>query len=168
TPMAPRRSSATAIHPPLPPVVHAELRASLTLARAEMPPAVGSALEHSASLANPKFFEMQRLRKSTWGIPRFVLGYDRTLDGELVLPRALRHDVADIVQRAGSRLDLHDERDSGAEIEPSFQGELRPSQRRSEEHTSELQSRFDLVCRLLLEKKNRTRLTRLCRTRAVW
>src|SRR5699024_11841494 len=26
---------------------------------------------------------------------------------------------------------------------------------RSEEHTSELQSRFDLVCRLLLEKENR-------------
>src|SRR5437868_13233314 len=31
---------------------------------------------------------------------------------------------------------------------PAFVG------RRSEEHTSELQSRFDLVCRLLLEKKN--------------
>src|SRR5437868_12724720 len=33
--------------------------------------------------------------------------------------------------------------------------------RRSEEHTSELQSRFDLVCRLLLEKKktNRRRMT---------
>src|SRR2546428_5925449 len=28
--------------------------------------------------------------------------------------------------------------------------------RRSEEHTSELQSRSDLVCRLLLEKKNDT------------
>src|SRR5699024_12588955 len=27
-----------------------------------------------------------------------------------------------------------------------------PAARRSEEHTSELQSRFDLVCRLLLEK----------------
>src|SRR2546421_1027287 len=27
---------------------------------------------------------------------------------------------------------------------------------RSEEHTSELQSRSDLVCRLLLEKKNKT------------
>src|SRR5699024_11996707 len=27
-----------------------------------------------------------------------------------------------------------------------------PTRRRSEEHTSELQSRFDLVCRLLLEK----------------
>src|SRR5699024_11937327 len=30
---------------------------------------------------------------------------------------------------------------------------------RSEEHTSELQSRFDLVCRLLLEKKKNTLLT---------
>src|SRR5699024_12188004 len=28
--------------------------------------------------------------------------------------------------------------------------------KRSEEHTSELQSRFDVVCRLLLEKKKRT------------
>src|SRR6266513_5543746 len=32
---------------------------------------------------------------------------------------------------------------------------LRPNAR-SEEHTSELQSRFDLVCRLLLEKKKRS------------
>src|SRR5207249_6662456 len=29
--------------------------------------------------------------------------------------------------------------------------------RRSEEHTSELQSRFDLVCRLLLEKKKKSK-----------
>src|SRR5699024_12535958 len=33
---------------------------------------------------------------------------------------------------------------------------------RSEEHTSELQSRFDLVCRLLLEKKNTHILTVNC------
>src|SRR5699024_12620004 len=30
-----------------------------------------------------------------------------------------------------------------------------PADLRSEEHTSELQSRFDLVCRLLLEKKKK-------------
>src|SRR6266513_5899322 len=30
---------------------------------------------------------------------------------------------------------------------------------RSEEHTSELQSRFDLVCRLLLENKKKRRFT---------
>src|SRR5207249_11343534 len=33
---------------------------------------------------------------------------------------------------------------------------------RSEEHTSELQSRFDLVCRLLLEKKKDIRRYRRC------
>src|SRR5699024_11536930 len=32
-------------------------------------------------------------------------------------------------------------------------GRIDPFALRSEEHTSELQSRFDLVCRLLLEKK---------------
>src|SRR5215471_21717421 len=35
----------------------------------------------------------------------------------------------------------------------------RPRARRSEEHTSELQSRRDLVCRLLLEKKKKTTFT---------
>src|SRR3712207_6913252 len=34
-----------------------------------------------------------------------------------------------------------------------------PSQRRSEEHTSELQSRQYLVCRLLLEKKKKKQYT---------
>src|SRR5699024_12571384 len=37
---------------------------------------------------------------------------------------------------------------------PTGGGRSAPRPTRSEEHTSELQSRFDLVCRLLLEKKN--------------
>src|SRR2546422_7484465 len=36
--------------------------------------------------------------------------------------------------------------------------QLRERRLRSEEHTSELQSRLHLVCRLLLEKKNKTSL----------
>src|SRR5699024_11468617 len=40
----------------------------------------------------------------------------------------------------------------GARFDDRVTGRLR-----SEEHTSELQSRFDLVCRLLLEKKNKTK-----------
>src|SRR6266704_4050970 len=38
--------------------------------------------------------------------------------------------------------------------DPGIVKPRRPDHARSEEHTSELQSRFDLVCRLLLEKKN--------------
>src|SRR5260370_5429728 len=42
-------------------------------------------------------------------------------------------------------------------------GELRGG-RRSEEHTSELQSHLNLVCRLLLEKKKNCTGPKLCRT----
>src|SRR5207249_8325994 len=44
----------------------------------------------------------------------------------------------------------------GAALRLSFRGQAIQVRilHRSEEHTSELQSRFDLVCRLLLEKKN--------------
>src|SRR5207249_12223494 len=40
---------------------------------------------------------------------------------------------------------------AGSRLAPALSSSAR--RRRSEEHTSELQSRFDLVCRLLLEKK---------------
>src|SRR5258707_4322824 len=39
---------------------------------------------------------------------------------------------------------------------------LGPAKPRSEEHTSELQSRQYLVCRLLLEKKKKQKYTPLC------
>src|SRR5438105_8107873 len=42
---------------------------------------------------------------------------------------------------------------------PRGQPGFSPRQDRSEEHTSELQSRVDLVCRLLLEKKKQKRKT---------
>src|SRR5699024_11392805 len=42
----------------------------------------------------------------------------------------------------------------GATITSAFTHRSPTGPLRSEEHTSELQSRFDLVCRLLLEKKN--------------
>src|ERR1019366_10777157 len=44
-----------------------------------------------------------------------------------------------------------------------------PRGRRSEEHTSELQSLTNLVCRLLLEKKNEHSSTeRICRYAGAW
>src|SRR5438067_5864878 len=49
-----------------------------------------------------------------------------------------------------AREDRAQRRDGGRVQEPQV------ARGRSEEHTSELQSRFDLVCRLLLEKKKNT------------
>src|SRR2546422_7301191 len=51
-----------------------------------------------------------------------------------------------LVPRAQARLGLHLPSDSEIVLVPAPSG-------RSEEHTSELQSRLHLVCRLLLEKK---------------
>src|SRR5690349_23691901 len=45
-------------------------------------------------------------------------------------------------------------------------GDFGVGQGRSEEHTSELQSRRDLVCRLLLEKKNSSEVRRARRRKS--
>src|SRR5699024_89680 len=50
---------------------------------------------------------------------------------------------------------LNRERQKRAPIYEALEKFRRQRVVRSEEHTSELQSRFDLVCRLLLEKKKR-------------
>src|SRR2546430_3715048 len=47
-------------------------------------------------------------------------------------------------------------------IPPRRRGRSRSADRRSEEHTSELQSQSNLVCRLLLEKKKNHKLSRSC------
>src|SRR5690349_22887341 len=60
-----------------------------------------------------------------------------------------------------SRQSLHHREQVGGPLGVEHRGaddglpSLLPSQVRSEEHTSELQSRRDLVCRLLLEKKKK-------------
>ena len=118
------RSEATRVHPPLPAIVHAELGAGLSLNCAQLTPAALSTLKHAASMANPKFYELQRLCKSTWDTPRFVRGYDITIDDRLVLPRGLRHAVAGIVEHAGSRLAVTDLRNPGREIDVAFTANL--------------------------------------------
>src|SRR3712207_8619834 len=58
--------------------------------------------------------------------------------------------LANVLAQAEALMVGRSAADVGAELETSG---LTPEQMRSEEHTSELQSRQYLVCRLLLEKK---------------
>src|SRR5207248_11623517 len=92
----------------------------------------------------------------------FLLLYRRpprpTLFPYTTLFRSPRHDNRRREQGRGRQVALgrHEvERREDADV-----GQEEPSprvgrQERSEEHTSELQSPYDLVCRLLLEKKNK-------------
>src|SRR3712207_7584536 len=67
-----------------------------------------------------------------------------------LLAQALRHPVAERRERVGGDQEAH----TGRALASPDAGRLaRRGLGRSEEHTSELQSRQYLVCRLLLEKK---------------
>ena len=59
----------------------------------------------------------QRMRASTWNIPRFLHAYDETLDGGLVLPRGMLDTVTSLAAQAGSRLEVTDEHTPGMERE---------------------------------------------------
>jgi hypothetical protein len=57
---------------------------------------------------NPLFYERQRMRASTYNIPRFLHAYDETLDGGLILPRGMLETVTDL--RAGRQPPEHHRR----------------------------------------------------------
>src|SRR5207248_11234573 len=66
------------------------------------------------------------------------------------------HDALPIFN--GLHLDHRDDHDAGQQNAKATEAGDQPASdvgRRSEEHTSELQSPYDLVCRLLLEKKKK-------------
>jgi hypothetical protein len=54
------------------------------------------------------------MRASTWNIPRFLHSFDETLDGGLILPRGMLTTVRSLVEQAGSRLEIANDRDGGS------------------------------------------------------
>lgn len=117
-------SPATAVRPRPPALVQATLGAGLTIKDIDLTPDLAASLRHAATMRNPAFHEAQRARRSTWDIPRFIQGFDVATNGDLVLPRGLRHQAADLVSQAGSRLDCADTRNPGNELEVPFLGVL--------------------------------------------
>jgi len=106
-------ATATRTRPQPAPLVRIRLAAGISIEMAALTPAVLATLKHAASMSNPAFYERQRRRFSTWGVPRFLCGYDETLDGMLVLPRGLGEVASTVIAEAGSRLDIVDERVTG-------------------------------------------------------
>jgi superfamily II DNA or RNA helicase len=120
---------ATKTRPPAPAVIHARLDASIRVNQAQLTPALLTTLKHAASMPNPLFYERQRRRISTWGVPRFLQSFDETLDGALILPRGLRDTVTSLADQAGSRLEITDDRARGAAQEYTFTATLTGEQR---------------------------------------
>src|SRR2546422_1480390 len=77
-----------------------------------------------------------------------------------------RSDARGVSERSGSSVQLEPRRkrtprDRHPRRRRSRRGRLQGARSRSEEHTSELQSRLHLVCRLLLEKKKKKKITQI-------
>jgi superfamily II DNA or RNA helicase len=121
--------SSTATRPQAAPVLRARLGAGIRIEQAELTPGLAATLRHAASMHNPLFYERQRMRASTYNIPRFLHSYDETLDGGLILPRGMLGTVTDLAAQAGSRLDITDERAPGTAQEVTFAATLTTPQR---------------------------------------
>jgi superfamily II DNA or RNA helicase len=121
--------SSTATRPKAAPVLRARLGAGIRIEQAELTPGLAATLRHAASMHNPLFYERQRMRASTYNIPRFLHSYDETLDGGLILPRGMLGTVTDLAAQAGSRLDITDERAPGTAQEVTFAATLTTPQR---------------------------------------
>jgi superfamily II DNA or RNA helicase len=119
----------TEIRQQAPAVLRARLGAGIRVEQAELTPGLAATLRHAASMHNPEFYERQRMRASTWNVPRFLHSYDETLDGGLILPRGMLGTVTGLAAQAGSRLEVTDERAAGAGQEFSFTATLTGVQR---------------------------------------
>ncbi len=118
----------TKTRPPAPAVLHARLSTGIRLEQAELTPALLTTFKHAASMPNPLFYERQRRRISTWGVPRFLQSFDETLDGGLILPRGLRDTVTSLTEQAGSRLEVTDDRGRGTDQDFTFTATLSAEQ----------------------------------------
>lgn len=129
--------SSTRTRPALPAVLTVRLAAGVQLESRELTPAVLATFKHAASMPNPLFYERQRMRLSTWDVPRFLRGYDETHDGGLILPRGLLDAVRSLVDEAGSRVEVIDERAQGTAQEFTFGADLTAEQREAAAALSE-------------------------------
>ena len=121
--------SSTETRPQAALVLHVRLGVGIRMEQAELTPGLAATLRHAASMRNPLFYQRQRMRASTYNIPRFLYSYDETLDGGLILPRGMIDTVTDLAGQAGSRLDITDERTLGTAQQFTFTATLTPPQR---------------------------------------
>lgn len=102
--------------------------AMLSLDVADMPSRLVTALRRTATFANPKFFELQRLRFSTWKTPRFIFCGEWS-DDRLMLPRGTYDEIMSLLNKAGSKPLVEELRPNPQFFETRFTGELSSAQK---------------------------------------
>jgi len=112
---------------PPPKQLRCMLGATISLEKTGMPPWMLSQIKHLASFHNPKFYERQKLRLSTFLIPRLVRCYQEDI-AFIHVPRGILQDIRDLAKDAGSELAITDHRVNPERLCFQFRGSLTPSQ----------------------------------------
>lgn len=112
---------------PAPDRIRCTLRSTVSLEKSGIPPWMLSQIKHLASFHNPKFYERQKLRLSTFQVPRFVRCYEEDVY-HIHLPRGILEDVRQAAQEAGSEIAMIDQRPVPEKLSLKFLGSLTPSQ----------------------------------------
>ena len=130
-----RPARSTKTHPNPAPIVHLVLDGTVRIPASELTPSLYATLKHAASTYNPDFYDRQRRRQSTWNVPRIITSYDETLDDHLVVPRGLLDTATRLIEEAGSKIEVDDQRVTGAvlDLAPTFA--LRPPQQQAVDAT---------------------------------
>jgi hypothetical protein len=107
----------------LPDTVSATLAQRLYVRLEGLPPVLLDALRRLAAFSNPKFLELQAMRKSTARTPRVIACFEQT--GRFVaLPRGCRTALEELLAGLNIALELTDERTDGESLKARFTGEL--------------------------------------------
>jgi superfamily II DNA or RNA helicase len=95
-----------------------------------LPSSLISAFRRTATFANPKFFELQRMRFSTWNTPRYICSTELSDDSDsMLLPRGLLSPCTQIADVAGANIEFTDLRSVTKRIPIKFTGVLLPPQK---------------------------------------
>lgn len=96
----------------------------------KIPAKILSSLRRIATFANPKFFELQRMRFSTWNTPRYICSAE--YDGkDIKLPRGTLDSCIEIFEQNGAAIKLNDLRPSTELVEFTLKGTLTPIQEKA-------------------------------------
>jgi superfamily II DNA or RNA helicase len=122
----PARSTKTQPNPA--PIVHLSVDGAVKIPGSELTPSLYATLKHAASTYNPEFYDRQRRRQSTWNVPRIITSYDETLDDHLVVPRGLLDTTTRLIEEAGSKIEVDDQRTTGEALDLTAAFKLRSQQ----------------------------------------
>ena len=112
---------------PAPKQIRSALGATLSVEKSGIPPWLLAQMKQLALLHNPQFYEREKLRLSTWRIPRFIRCYEEDAS-HIHLPRGTVKELKKVAAEAGTEFSLTDQRPVPEKLSLKFVGSLTPEQ----------------------------------------